>query len=80
MMVPTAMQIAVRHPGARNADFSFLHYIYYGGAPIPPDLHRQFVVASTVTNLIFWVLLGGLVGALRSRFFGTSGLARNQLA
>ncbi|MDQ6438230.1 CbtA family protein [Mesorhizobium sp. LHD-90] len=49
-------------------------------SPIPPDLHHQFVVASTVTNLIFWVLLGGLVGALRSRFFGSSGLARNQLA
>ena len=41
MMVPTAMQIAVRHPGARSADFSFLHYIYYGGSPIPPDLLRE---------------------------------------
>jgi acyl-CoA synthetase (AMP-forming)/AMP-acid ligase II len=41
MMVPTAMQIAVRHPGARTADFSFLSYIYYGGSPIPPDLLRE---------------------------------------
>jgi acyl-CoA synthetase (AMP-forming)/AMP-acid ligase II len=41
MMVPTAMQIAVRHPGARGADFSFLSYIYYGGSPIPPDLLRE---------------------------------------
>jgi acyl-CoA synthetase (AMP-forming)/AMP-acid ligase II len=41
MMVPTAMQIAVRHPGSKNADFSFLRYIYYGGSPIPPDLQRE---------------------------------------
>ena len=40
MMVPTAMQIAVRHPGAQ-ADFSFLRYIYYGGSPIPPDLQQE---------------------------------------
>ncbi len=38
MMVPTAMQIAVRHPRARGADFSFLQYIYYGGAPLPQAL------------------------------------------
>jgi acyl-CoA synthetase (AMP-forming)/AMP-acid ligase II len=41
MMVPTAMQIAVRHPGSKSADFSFLRYIYYGGSPIPPDLQRE---------------------------------------
>jgi acyl-CoA synthetase (AMP-forming)/AMP-acid ligase II len=41
MMVPTAMQIAVRHPGSKNADFSFLRYIYYGGSPIPPALQRE---------------------------------------
>ena len=41
MMVPTAMRIAVRHPGAKQADFSFLRYIYYGGSPIPPDLQRE---------------------------------------
>ncbi|MEQ1950656.1 CbtA family protein [Mesorhizobium yinganensis] len=49
-------------------------------SPIPADLHHQFVVASTVTNLIFWVLLGGLVGAIRTRFSGTAGSLRNQLA
>jgi acyl-CoA synthetase (AMP-forming)/AMP-acid ligase II len=38
MMVPTAMQIAVRHPSARGADFSFLKYMYYGGAPLPQVL------------------------------------------
>ncbi|WP_442583297.1 CbtA family protein [Mesorhizobium sp. ASY16-5R] len=49
-------------------------------SPIPADLHHQFVVASTVTNLIFWVLLGGLVGAIRTRFSGSAGSLRNQLA
>ena len=43
MMVPTAMQIAVRHPRARSTDFSFLRYIYYGGAPLPEALLAQCV-------------------------------------
>jgi long-chain acyl-CoA synthetase len=38
MMVPTALQIAARHPSARGADFTFLKYIYYGGAPLPEAL------------------------------------------
>ena len=38
MMVPTAMQIAVRHPLAKTTDFSFLRYLYYGGAPLPVEL------------------------------------------
>ncbi len=38
--------------------------------PIPADLHHQFVVAATVTNLIFWVVLGGIVGLMRNRFIG----------
>jgi cobalt transporter subunit CbtA len=37
-------------------------------SPIPADLHHRFVVATTVTNLIFWVMLGGLVGLIRGRF------------
>jgi cobalt transporter subunit CbtA len=49
-------------------------------SPIPPDLHHQFVVASTVTNLIFWVLLGGLVGEIRKRLFGGSENFNGQLA
>ena len=36
-------------------------------SPIPVDLHHQFVVAATVTNLIFWVVLGGVAGAIRSK-------------
>jgi acyl-CoA synthetase (AMP-forming)/AMP-acid ligase II len=43
MMVPTAMQIAVRHPRARTTDFSFLRYIYYGGAPLPAALLRECI-------------------------------------
>jgi cobalt transporter subunit CbtA len=37
-------------------------------SPIPADLHQRFVVLVTVTGLLFWVLLGALVGALRQRF------------
>jgi cobalt transporter subunit CbtA len=37
-------------------------------SPIPESLHHQFVVAVTVTNLIFWVALGGIVGLVRQRF------------
>lgn len=40
-------------------------------SPIPADLHHQFVVATTVTNLVFWVVLGGLVGLVRGRFLGS---------
>lgn len=43
MMVPTAMQIAVRHPRARETDFGFLRYMYYGGAPLPPELLAECV-------------------------------------
>lgn len=41
MMVPTAMQIAVRHPLAKTTDFSFFRYLFYGGAPLPVDLMRE---------------------------------------
>jgi cobalt transporter subunit CbtA len=46
-------------------------------SPIPPDLHRQFIVAVTLTNLVFWALLGAVAGAVRVRFFGAAtGTAR----
>ena len=35
---------------------------------VPDELHHRFVVAVTVTNLLFWLVLGGLAGAVRSRF------------
>ena len=34
-------------------------------SPIPEGLHHRFVVAVTVTNLVFWALLGTLAGVPR---------------
>jgi cobalt transporter subunit CbtA len=36
--------------------------------PVPAALAHDFVVAAVVTSLIFWVLLGGTAGYVRSRF------------
>ena len=47
---------------------------------VPADLHHRFVVASTVTMLVFWVLLGGLVGVIRSRFAVAEDVRHGQLA
>lgn len=49
-------------------------------SPIPENLHHQFVVAVTVTNLIFWVVLGAMVGVVRSRFTGTAKSLRDAFA
>lgn len=49
-------------------------------SPIPADLHHQFVVAVTVTNLIFWVVLGTAVGVIRTRFSGAATSWRDSLA
>jgi cobalt transporter subunit CbtA len=35
---------------------------------VPADLHQRFVVMVTVTYLVFWLLLGALVGSFRQRF------------
>ncbi|HWA63324.1 MAG TPA: fatty acid--CoA ligase [Caulobacteraceae bacterium] len=40
-MVPAAMQIVVRHPKAREVDFSCLKYLLYGASPIPLDLLKE---------------------------------------
>lgn len=48
--------------------------------PIPEGLHHQFVVAVTVTNLIFWLVLGAVVGIFRTRFMGESGELRSSFA
>ena len=58
------------------------------GAPQPPthetavpaDLHHRFVVAVTVTNLVFWLLLGAAVAALRPRFAADLGAPAPQPA
>lgn len=44
-------------------------------SPIPADLHHSFVVAVTVTNLIFWVALGGIMALVRPRFADQAGKA-----
>jgi cobalt transporter subunit CbtA len=49
-------------------------------SPIPEALHHQFVVAVTVTNLIFWVALGGIVALVRPRFAGSADGLRNSFA
>ncbi len=49
-------------------------------SPIPADLHHQFVVAVTVTNLIFWVVLGGISGLVRRRFMGSEPGLQRRLA
>jgi cobalt transporter subunit CbtA len=36
-------------------------------SPVPEGLHHRFVVAVTITSLVFWALLGTLAGALRPR-------------
>jgi cobalt transporter subunit CbtA len=45
-------------------------------SPIPEDLHHSFVVAVTITNLVFWLALGIAVGLLRPYF--VKGLASPQ--
>lgn len=47
---------------------------------VPADLHHRFVVAVTVTNLVFWVLLGYLVAVLRPRFAADLGTPEPRLA
>jgi cobalt transporter subunit CbtA len=58
------------------------------GAPQPPthetavpaDLHHRFVVAVTVTNLVFWLLLGYAVAFFRPRFAADLGTPQPRLA
>ncbi len=40
-MVPAAMQIVVRHPRARDIDWSCMKYLLYGASPIPLDLLKE---------------------------------------
>lgn len=49
-------------------------------SPVPADLHHSFVVAVTVTNLVFWLVLGAAVGVLRERFAQGLGSAQHSLA
>ncbi len=49
-------------------------------SPVPADLHHQFVVAVTITNLIFWVLLGGAVGMVRQHFLASASQPKKSFA
>jgi long-chain acyl-CoA synthetase len=40
-LVPAAMQFVVRHPRARQVDYSRLRYIMYGASPMPLALLRE---------------------------------------
>jgi len=48
--------------------------------PIPEGLHHQFVVAVTLTNLVFWLVLGTVVGVVRGRVTGEAPSLRDGLA
>jgi cobalt transporter subunit CbtA len=58
------------------------------GAPQPPSyetaipegLHHKFVVAVTMTNLVFWAVLGIAAGALRARLMGGAESLRSRFA
>jgi cobalt transporter subunit CbtA len=47
---------------------------------VPEGLHHQFVVAVTVTNLVFFAVLGAAIGALRRRFLGSGESMRSSFA
>jgi len=49
-------------------------------SPIPPDLHHNYVVAVTMTNLVFWMVLGAAVGVIRTRFASGLGTPQRSLA
>lgn len=47
---------------------------------VPAELHRRFVVASTLTSLVFWLVLGAAAGYVRSRFAAADEPARSSFA
>ncbi len=47
---------------------------------VPEGLHHDFVSAVTVTNLVFWAVLGAAAGMLRSRFADQAEAAQNSFA
>ncbi len=71
-----ALVVRGRSPALAFVGAALLVVPHLVGAPQPPshetavpaDLHHRFVVAVTVTNLVFWVLLGYAVAVLRPRF------------
>lgn len=49
-------------------------------SPVPDSLHHDFVVAVTVTNLVFWLALGAAVAVLRGRVLGVPAASRSGFA
>ncbi len=47
---------------------------------VPVELHHRFVVAVTLTSLVFWLALGAMAGSLRGRFFAGAAEPRSGLA
>lgn len=47
---------------------------------VPADLHHRFVVAATLTNLVFWLVLGAAVAVFRQRFSTVLGAPQQSLA
>jgi acyl-CoA synthetase (AMP-forming)/AMP-acid ligase II len=56
-LVPTAIELLVRHPGAGSADFSSLRRVLYAGSPISPGTVRAAL---------------GLLGCDLVQFYGTT--------
>lgn len=50
------------------------------GSDVPADLHHRFVVAVTMTNLLFWVALGTAVALIRPRFVDSTGVPQRRVA
>ncbi|MBB5224037.1 cobalt transporter subunit CbtA [Amaricoccus macauensis] len=77
-----------RGPGLAFLGLAVLVVPHLIGAPqpasheslVPEDLHHRFVVAVTVTNLVFWPLLGYAVAVLRPRFAAELGAPQPRLA
>ena len=47
---------------------------------VPADLHHRFVVAATLTNLVFWLVPGAAVAVFRKRFSTVLGAPQQSLA
>ena len=47
---------------------------------VPAELHHRFVVATTVTSLVFWVVLGAFCGFFRQRIAIPAAGTRESLA
>src|SRR5690606_12545240 len=42
---------------------------------VPDELHHRFVVAVTMTSLVFWLVLGMVSGLVRGRLLGSTAVS-----